>query len=204
MFNIQGVCESISNKIAQDLSLDNNKKAIINYGLFAMIQTIIAIFVILIVGSIFNVVIPALILSFVGVILRKYSGGAHAKTPELCLIISTIISIGGAIIATRITWNLEYVLLVGVVIFVGAFYYIYKLAPVDSIAKPIKREEKRLLLKKKSIFILIMYGMITIAILVLYIISHKQLLLTYIVCMYVGIAWQVFTLTSIGHKIIRK
>ena len=38
MFKIENICEKISNNIAQELNLDDDKKSVINYGIFAFIQ----------------------------------------------------------------------------------------------------------------------------------------------------------------------
>ena len=40
---INVVCEKISNNIANELELDNEKKSVVNYGIFAFIQMSISI-----------------------------------------------------------------------------------------------------------------------------------------------------------------
>ena len=97
---IDKVCARLSNKIGRELQVSENEKAVIHYGLFAIIHTSISIAAIVLAGSLLGVLIPALILSVTTVILRKYSGGAHASSPESCAIIGVIISVGGCLLYT--------------------------------------------------------------------------------------------------------
>ena len=202
--SIQRGCEKISSKIATELHMNEEQKAIIRYGIFAMIQTTIAIFTNILFGTLLGVLIPSLIISFIAVILRKYSGGAHAQTPESCVIIGTLVSVGGALAVSYISWNMELIILLGIILFAIAYYTICKLAPVDSAAKPIRKEEKKKMLKKRSIFILMIYYIIILISLLFHLNNGYKGLLLYIACIYVGIGWQVFTLTHMGHLVMRK
>lgn len=204
MSSIQRICESMSDRIAKELEVGTDQRAVINYGLFAMIQTSIAILIEIIFGIILGVLIPTLIISLVAVILRKYSGGAHAQTPEACVSIGTIISVGGALVVSWIPWHVVSIIILGVIIFIVTYYFVWKLAPVDSAAKPIRKVEKKQLLKKRSIFTLSIYLVATIVSICLYLNNSNETLLLYIACVYVGIGWQTFTLTDAGHLAINK
>lgn len=204
MSSIQRICENMSDKIVKELNFETNQRAVINYGLFAMVQTSIAIVTEIIFGAILGVLMPTLIISLVAVFLRKYSGGAHAQTPEECIIIGDIVSVGGALGVSWIPWNVIYIIVLGVIIFTLAFYFVWRLAPVDSVSKPIRRVEKKQLLKKRSIFILSIYLIATIVSLLLYLKNTDEKLLLYIASVYVGIGWQTFTLTPTGHLAMKK
>lgn len=204
MSKIQNTCETITHHIGKELNLEENQKAVIQYGLFAIIHTTLAIGLSIILGALFGVLMPTLIISIVAVILRKYSGGAHASNPEECAVIGTIVAVGGGVILNQFKWHIESVIIFGIIIFCLAFYWIYKLAPVDSKAKPIKKLEKRAMLKKKSYFVLTFYGVMVVAILAIYLLEPNEKLLVYTTCIYGGISWQVFTLTALGHQIIQK
>ena len=204
MIDIEKMCKNLTDKIADELSLDIQRRAVVNYGLFAIIQTVLSILITILLGALFGVLIPALILSLSSVILRKYSGGAHAKTPESCALIGVFISVGGALILSSIKWKAISVLLGGIGVFVFAFYWVYQLAPVDSPAKPIKNIEKQQLLKKKSILVVSVYLVIVSVLIGSSFISHHDELLLFTVCLYSGILWQIFTLTKKGHLLIDK
>ncbi|MBU5485949.1 accessory gene regulator B family protein [Clostridium sp. MSJ-11] len=207
MFNIESISNNIATKLASELNFDKDKREVIAYGTFAFLQMIFSIALVIIFGWIFHVEIEALVISFVASILRKYSGGAHASSPSRCALIGTIVCIGQAVLfkfALAHKLNFNMVLLLGIMIFVWSYYMIYKLAPVDSPAKPIRKKEKRIRLKKSSIIILSAYLIITVFILMLYKKTGGQSLLIYTLCIYGGTVWQVFTLTEGGHLILGK
>lgn len=204
MSRIQERCEKLANYMEKELKLDANQKAVIEYGLFAMIHTSVAILLSVVLGAICGVLIPTLLISFTAIILRRYSGGAHASNSEECTLIGLIIAIGGGILLKGIAWEINSVVILGIVIFTWAFYCLYQLAPVDNKAKPIRKVEKRIQLKRKSYFVVMLYLLVVIVLLVNYSeVTNKNNLL-YITCIYVGIGWQIFTLTAVGHLIIQK
>ncbi|NFH78666.1 accessory regulator AgrB [Clostridium botulinum] len=204
MLKIEYICEKISNYIAEELNFDDDKKSVINYGIFAFIQMGICIVLVAIFGVLFNVTIEALIVSFTISILRKSSGGVHASSPERCAIIGTVASVGMALIAKSINTNFSFVILFGIIVFVWSYYILYKLAPVDSIAKPIKNIEKRKRLRKSSIITLSVYLIIVIINILSYLAINNFVLLTYSLCIYMGLLWQIFSLTKSGHFILGK
>ena len=204
MFKIENICEKVSGYISKELNFDDDKKSVINYGIFAFIQMGICIALVIIFGFIFNVTIEALIISFTISILRKSSGGVHAKSPERCAVIGTVASVGMGLICKYINVSFSFVILVGIIIFIWSYYIVYKSAPVDSIAKPIKNIEKRKRLKKSSIIILNVYLIVVVINILCYSIMKNFSLLTYSLCIYIGLLWQVFSLTKCGHLVIGK
>jgi len=196
-----------ADKIALELNLDINKKEVIAYGMFALLQMVLSIALVIIFGSVFNVLIETLIISFTTSILRKYSGGVHANSSGACIIIGTIICIGQAFIIKVLTGydiNLNLNIIVGSLIFIWSYYTVYTLAPVDSPAKPIKKEAKRKRMRKGSIIILTAYLIIVIISLIMYSYTGDRNFIKYYLCIYIGVLWQVFTLTTYGHFIMKK
>lgn len=204
MFNIQTVCKTIAEKITVELKLEKDQRAVVEYGLFAIVQTTICILLAMVFGGLLGVLVETLIVAFAAVILRKYSGGVHSENPEYCAAVSTIVAVGGAFIISHISWDVFRVCLVGGIVFILAFGVVYRLAPVASEAKPIRREEKRKMLKKKSTFVLAVYLVISIAGVLGSLYEYNETWLIYITCIYAGTAWQAFTLTIAGHKLIAK
>ncbi|APH17560.1 accessory gene regulator ArgB-like protein [Clostridium botulinum] len=207
MINTETISNNIAKKIASELNLDNDKKEVIAYGTFALFQTIFSIFLIIIFGYLLNVQIEALMISFTISILRKSSGGVHATSPNNCAIIGTIICVGFAIIVVFLTSsliNLNILLFLGVIIFVWSYYIIYKLAPVDSKAKPIQKSKRVKKLKKSSIITLSVYLVIILINFILYYKMMNKKYIIYSLCVYSGIVWQTFTLTRYGHLVVKK
>lgn len=204
MLKIENVCRRLSDYIAEELKLDGDKKAVINYGIFAFTQIMLCILLVIIFGFIFNAMIEALIISFASSILRKSSGGAHSSSAEKCAAIGTVTTIIMAVIAKKINLPVSLNLAAGLVIYMYSYYKIYKLAPVDSIAKPIKNVMRRKKLRTISIITISVYLMITIVNILLYLLTEKDLFLRYCICIYMGMLWQIFSLTKAGHLILGK
>ena len=204
---MEKLSNNIANKVALELSLDDDNREVIAYGAFALMQMFLSIIFVFLFGLLFHVAFEALIISFTAAILRKYSGGVHASSPWICTFIGTIVCVGQAILISLLissVVNLKLVIILGVVIFIWSYYIIYKLAPVDSVAKPIVKEEKRNRMKKGSIILLSVYLIITVICILFYISSGEKKLLFYALCLYSGILWQTFTLTTPGHLLVGK
>ena len=202
---MEKLCNKIANKIALELNFDNDKKEVLAYGAFALLQMIVSLALVLIFGLIFHVAVEALIISFIVSILRKYSGGVHASSPSACLFIGTIICVGLAILIKfflALLIDIKIQLILGELIFIWSYYILYKLAPVDGPNKPIKREEKINRMKKGSIIILSVYlGIIIVDIIIFYYLGGNRLIL-YAICICAGVLWQTFTLTKFGFVTI--
>lgn len=207
MFNIKKITNRISERICSETGLNNDQKEVVAYGAFAILQILICIALVVIFGIIFNVLIEALIVSFSISILRKYSGGVHASSPGICAVFSTIIAVGQAVIISFLLTpliNFKLVIIFGSLIFVWAYYIVYKLAPVDSLAKPIKTQQKKKRMKKASFLILGIYIVIIIINIIMYLLTHEKSFFTFSLCIYGGTAWQAFTLTNAGNIIFLK
>jgi accessory gene regulator B len=205
MFKIESLSDSIADKLSVSLQLDTDKRDIIAYGAFALLQTIISIILVLIFGWIFGVVLEALIISFVVSILRKYSGGVHASTSDACTLIGTTVFIVLALLLSNLEhWiSLELVCLISVATFLWCCYIVLKLAPVESNTKKISIPKKKRM-KKGSIITLSVYVLLAIFIVVLYYITGYKKLLIYSLCISIGSVWQSFTLTKAGHLSLSK
>jgi accessory gene regulator B len=207
MFLMERLANDIASKIASELMLDKDKKEVIQYGTFNLIQMFFSITLVVFVGWLFHVTIEALIISFTTAILRKYSGGIHASSPGICNFIGIITCVlPGVLLRFFIgsSGTLNLVIISGVIAFVWSYYKLYKLAPVDNAKKPIKRAEKKKRMKKGSIAVLSVYLIIVILCIILYISIGDRKFLVYSTCIYLGALWQTFTLTNLGYLVLDK
>ncbi|WP_195262572.1 MULTISPECIES: accessory gene regulator B family protein [unclassified Clostridium] len=195
-------CKKISYNLKKELNLDDDKRSIIEYGLYAVVHMVISILSVGLFGILFDVMIESLIISFVQAILRKYSGGVHASTPFNCILIGIVVAVLPAYFIENIKLNITYMIFIGIIIYISSLSIIYKLAPVDSPNKPIKKEEKIKRLKKSSIIILTIYMVIVSYNIIMYYINKNNTFLVYSACIYFGVLWQVLTLTKHGHTIV--
>lgn len=193
--------------LAIELSLNKDKKDVVAYGMFTLLQTALSILLVIFLGIIFKCAIEALIISFTTSILRKYSGGVHASTPERCIILGVILCLSKALIVVHLIYpstRLDVLITLGIVTLIYLYYVVIKLAPVDSLKKPIRTVEKRKRMKKYSIATLNMYVIISLVLSLIYMHTGYSKLVIYILCIYIGTAWQVFTLTNKGELIFSK
>jgi len=202
---MEKLAHNIASKIASELNYDNDQKEIIAYGTFAFLQMVLSIFLVVVFGYKLKVLKEALLISFTASILRKYSGGVHASSSGICMIVGTIVCIGQALLAAfvfkPVVKSIE-MIIVGLITFLWAYYIIKKLAPLDSPSKPIIKEEKRIRMKRSSILLLSIYFVIFILNIMLYLTTKNVEFLGYCICILLGIIWQIFTLTKIGYLTI--
>lgn len=207
MFSMEKLTTNIAEKISSELRLDSDRKEIIAYGIFALLNMMFSIALVIIFGLILGVLIEALIVSFAGSILRKYSGGVHASSPRNCAVVGTFIVIGQALLISFIIIpfiKLKLVIFLGFTTFIWCYYKISKLAPVDSPSKPIKTQKKRERMKKGSILVLNAYLVLVVLNIIMYLLTHERRFLVFSLCIYGGTAWQTFTLTNRGHLTFMK
>ncbi|MHC1747897.1 MAG: accessory gene regulator ArgB-like protein [Cellulosilyticaceae bacterium] len=202
---IEACTNAIAQYLGRELQFDKDKTEVVAYGMFILIHTLISIGLVVIGGLICGVLVESLIVSFTIAILRKPSGGAHASRPGICAFVGMLIAVGFAkIIVSLEISSVAVAIGVGFVVAIWGYYLINKLAPVDSAAKPIRKEQKRQSLKRKSILILSVYFGIVAINLIVYQVKGSINLLNYTFCIYAGSVWQVFTLTKSGHLTVNK
>lgn len=201
---------TLTNKLAQrissELHYDEEKTAVISYGIFAFLQIFASIALVAFFGFLLGFFFQTLIVSFTSSILRMYSGGVHATKPSICLIVGTVATIANTIIAHYLTALVPIKLIICFIVLIIAFsyYIIVKYAPVDSTAKPIRTLSKQKKMKKLSLLVLSIYLALIFVLLTMYLIKANILYLEFATCICVAIGWQVFNLTIIGHRVLRK
>ena len=204
MLGVEKLCKRLSSFISKELDLEKDKEAVVNYGIFSLIQIFMSIGLVIVFGLIFGVLIEALIASFTGSLLRKSSGGVHADSPGKCTAIGTVMCVGIGLISKKIDISISLMILIEICIFIWSYIIIFKYAPIDSLAKPIKKEDKRMKLKKASIVILTIYLIIITLNTILFHLSGEEKYIVYSLCMCFSIIWQVFSLTKSAHYLFGK
>lgn len=203
---MEEISKKISTKIKIELNLDENKEEVIAYGIFALIQIILSIFFTVFFGFIFQVLIESLIIMFAVIFLRRYSGGVHAKSPKLCLIFGTIVTVSLGFFSKNLSlvkFNILYLIIILSLTFIIAFYITYRKAPVDSKNKRIINKSKKKRMKLGALRVLFIY-----LILAILSIGAKEILnidssyILFSICL--GVLWQTFTLTKSCAFFIKK
>ncbi|MPW25653.1 accessory regulator AgrB [Alkalibaculum sp. M08DMB] len=203
MNNIEKISNSIAAKISSILNYDKDYEEVLAYGAFSMLQTIFTILLILLFSIFFKVPVEAFIISFTASILRKYSGGVHASTSGRCTILGVTAFVSMAVLIKQL---INFSLLINFYFIIGcfgfAYFTVFKNAPKDTPNKLITNVEVRKSLRKKSLWVLHIFLLITVLLLFLStrgIYLYGLIIVFSILC---GISWQAFTLTYIGNLII--
>lgn len=202
---MERIASRIAEKISQNIEIDAEKKAVITYGLVAIIQ-FVAIFLISSILALFlNVWLETVIIFFCVVLLRKATGGAHSKTIYGCLGISVFVIIAFALISKYVVAlnnsisNLFFhgsIFLIFIVIGVIAF----KKVPVDTPNKPITNPKKIKKLRITSFVTLFLYFLVAMTLPAM--LGKTNASYSYAICIALATIWQAFTLTATGHKLI--
>ena len=196
---------NIAEKIAVEMNYDEDKKAVIAYGLTAIFQMATIFAVISIIGILFGFWYESIVI-FLGVgIIRKSTGGAHSQTMKGCLVIS-VLSITILSTMARYFFALPFSKYVnfGISIFVFIFCFIifYIRVPVDSPNKPIVRPEKIRKLRRQSFLILTIFFLLSIVLIILT--TWYNRFYSIAISIRLSMLWQLFTLTRIGAQFIGK
>ncbi|EDK35124.1 accessory gene regulator ArgB-like protein [Clostridium kluyveri] len=188
------------------LTIDKDREQIIVYGAINLIQTIFSILWIVIAGFILGVLYEALIFSTTASILRKYSGGVHASSPNRCIIIGTVLSSAVGLVIDKFSYDISLTntIAMGIFFITASFIIVILKAPVDSIKKPITNTNMKKKFKKNSIITLIVFSIVIVILSTLYETTLKPYYLKIIHSIILGILWQSITLTKMGTTIFEK
>ena len=204
MGGIEKIALNLSTRLGNKLDKGEEEKAILNYGLFIIMHTFIGIIITLLVGLITGMLIEILLITITSALFKRYTGGVHASTPEICLIIGVILSLILSIICRFISINIDInpIALIGIIIIGFSYYMIYYKCPVPSKNKPLKNEKTRNKLKKKALTLLNIYIILFIVLYIIYYILKLSIIKSIIVSFMLGLFLQIVVLTSIGTKFI--
>ena len=180
MGGIEKIALNLSTRLGNKLDKGEEEKAILNYGLFIIMHTFIGIIITLLVGLITGMLIEILLITITSALFKRYTGGVHASTPEICLIIGVILSLILSILCRFIVINIDInkIVFAGMIIIAFSYYMIYYNCPVSSKNKPLKNEKTRKKLKKKAFILLNIYTILLIMLYIIYYIFNFLLLFT--------------------------
>ena len=199
--------DDVSAKIALNLSKSKDETseefAVLKYGVFVVVHIFFSTLFTVLFGILTNTLFPIIIISIMGSVMKKYSGGAHCTSPNRCLVTGTILSylfvlIGKGIINLQV--KISYIIIL--ILLIHSFIILYKKCPVGSINKPLKRKEIRIKLRKRAFFI---YSIWVILFIINIVLNKKIVIidLNYIVIfLSLGLYMQILSLTFVGNKFI--
>lgn len=194
----------LARRIGKRLDKSEEEVAVLNYGLFMIVQTIYSIIWICLVGVLTGLFKELIIISVCNAMMKRYAGGPHASTPNRCLFIGLIIATILAFLCRMSidNFNEKIVLSFSVIVVILEYYVLYTRCPVGSKQKPLKKESIRKRLRKKAFNLMNIYSTIIIILYIFYFIYNNYLIKSILISILFGIIIQIFTLSKVGEFLV--
>lgn len=141
------------NLIKKNGDYDEEKLAVIKYGLEGLYLTITKLIVIFILAYILNIFKEMIIFLLIYNVIRTTSFGLHATKSWICLLSSTFIFIGFPFVCKYIYLTNDFKVILGLILIL----FIYKNSPADTHKRPIINLRRRMFFKYSSTFIAITF-----------------------------------------------
>ena len=141
------------NIIKKNSDYDEEKLAVIKYGLEGLYLTITKLIVIFLLAYILNIFKEVIIFLLIYNVIRTTSFGLHATKSWICLLSSTLIFIGFPIVCKYIHLTNDFKVILGLILIL----FIYKNSPADTHKRPIVNPKRRMFFKYCSTFIAIIF-----------------------------------------------
>lgn len=138
MFN--KLSKAVSMWLVTEKVIETNEDDLYAYAFYSLLFGLAPIFIVIILGLIFNMLSEALIFIIPFMLIRKFSGGFHLKKPCPCLICSTLLlSFSLGIIKYIIDYE-KFTVLTACVSISALIVFIF--SPIDSEARKLSQKEK--------------------------------------------------------------
>ena len=147
------VMDYTMNLIKKNGDFDEEKLAIIKYGLEGLYLTITKLIIIFLLAYVLNIFKEVIIFLLIYNIIRTTSFGLHATKSWICLLSSTLIFIGFPFICKYIYLTKYFKVVLGLILIL----FIYKNSPADTHKRPIVNPKRRMFFKYISTFIAIIF-----------------------------------------------
>lgn len=194
----------LANILGKNLEKSDEEIAVLNYGLFVIIQAVYSIILILVVGLVTGLLKELVIISTFSAMMKRYAGGPHASTPNRCLSIGILIATAFAFLCRYFIEKLsiQHVMIFILVVIITGYYVLYLRCPVGSKEKPLKKESIRTRLRKKAFKLMNVYSFIVLSLFLIYSIYNNYLIKSILISILFGIILQIFTISKIGENIV--
>lgn len=207
MSRANSLTENLSSKIAFYLCESQDKSseefAILKYGVFTFLHISIAALLTILFGILTDTLFEIVVISLVGALMKRNSGGVHCTSPNRCVLVGIIVAYIFTLIGNSVTnMNQLYVDIICVVALVHSFIIIYKKCPVPCENKPLKKEETRKRLRKNAFYIYFICVILLLSNILLKSIHFINTINPIVLYMILGLYMQTLSLTSIGSRFI--
>lgn len=146
---LERLSEKFAGKLIKAGIISETESDVYIYGFFQTIMMLLNVMTTLLLGILFKLLVPCILLNLAYIPIRTNAGGHHASSPFKCYINSAIII---AILLSIIKWVAIPALINIAILFVSSVIILI-LAPVETENNPLDEDEKRVY-KKRTIVIL--------------------------------------------------
>lgn len=142
-------------------AVEDADRELYEYAVYSLFLTLSPLFIIMVIGSFMGMVKESVLLILPFMVIRKFSGGFHAKHGWTCFIGSCAVLFLCIITASHITCSI-----VSTIIVLGAVTSLCILSPIDSDNRRLSDEEKRRYKKVTcvtAVTFAVLYGLLYLA-----------------------------------------
>lgn len=192
---IDKICEILTNRIRKSMpDIDDERAEIINYGLQNVIGEVPKIFLLFLIGFLLGVGKLTLLSFLVILPYRAFAGGFHLKTHIGCIVCTSLMYCGNALLSKYIVLEPYFVkyIVIGIVWIFGMIM-IRLYAPADTENVPILRKKDRKMKRIAS------YIVLTISLGIAAIIQNSEIANLIIF----GMAIETITITRVAYQITK-
>lgn len=143
---MQGITGAVAEWLIQKQAIEETERELYEYAVHSLIMLIAPLFMALGIGGLFGEFEMSIVFILPFMILRKYSGGYHAKSQWVCLILSSLL-------LAVCFWVAEYLVLSIVLILSSISLAIF--SPVDSENRRLSEEEQKAFSKTGRILVVL-------------------------------------------------
>lgn len=146
---IERISEKFARKLIQAGIISEEDTDVYAYGFFQSVMMLLNIVTTLILGIIFQLLIPCIILNLAYIPIRVNAGGHHASSPLKCYINSTVII---ALLLSIIKW-IAIPTFISMAILTVSSAVIFILAPVETENNPLDESERQVFKRRARVIL---------------------------------------------------
>lgn len=151
---VEKISQLLAEKIVLNIGQEEDQE-IYEYGLQIFLNTLFSISIVLVLSILIKEFCGTVIFLISYCSIRLYAGGLHADTNNKCM----MIFVGGYVIASIITQNIEITLNAGIIIILLLFNVCIGFwAPVDALNNPVPIQKRSIMRKRASLISIIITG----------------------------------------------
>lgn len=150
----------ISSKAACILCKDEDPdemRELYEYAIYILLSGLFHLFSVVALGLCFNMVLESLVFYCSFILIRKFAGGYHAKTPMRCYIFSVITSVVALYLIKLIGYSNSVYYYIFVTIEILCVVFIMIASPLDNENKPLNAKEKKIFKILSIVFSLLLF-----------------------------------------------